>query len=317
MPRLRPGPKFDLTIFFATDIHGSTLCFKKVLAAPAFYHADVVVLGGDLTGKMIVPIVKAAGGWEARYLSSTMRLEGESSVREFERVVSDAGYYPFRTDADEVDSGETAWRDRVFEEQVIRRLEMWDELADDDQSIYVAPGNDDEIYIDGVLSRSRHFVNVEAKETELGAGYRMFSTGWSNRTPWHTPRELDEPALLQRLEAIVGGVHDPDKAIFNFHVPPKDSGLDACYEVNERLEVVTELGQPKLTSAGSTAVRDVLTRFQPLASLHGHIHESRGIARIGRTVAFNPGSEYSEGVLRGVLVSIRDRRVERHQFTSG
>ena len=317
MPRLRPGPKFDLTIFFATDIHGSTLCFKKVLAAPAFYHADVVVLGGDLTGKMIVPIVKAAGGWEARYLSSTMRLEGESSVREFERVVSDAGYYPFRTDADEVDSGETAWRDRVFEEQVIRRLEMWDELAGDGQSIYVAPGNDDEIYIDGVLSRSRHFVNVEAKETELGAGYRMFSTGWSNRTPWHTPRELDEPALLQRLESIVGGVHDPDKAIFNFHVPPKDSGLDACYEVNERLEVVTELGQPKLTSAGSTAVRDVLTRFQPLASLHGHIHESRGIARIGRTVAFNPGSEYSEGVLRGVLVSIRDRRVERHQFTSG
>jgi len=317
MPRLRPGPKFDLTIFFATDIHGSTLCFKKVLAAPAFYHADVVVLGGDLTGKMIVPIVKAAGGWEARYLSSTMRLEGESSVREFERVVSDAGYYPFRTDADEVDSGETAWRDRVFEEQVIRRLEMWDELAGDGQSIYVAPGNDDEIYIDGVLSRSRHFVNVEARETELGAGYRMFSTGWSNRTPWHTPRELDEPALLQRLESIVGGVHDPDKAIFNFHVPPKDSGLDACYEVNERLEVVTELGQPKLTSAGSTAVRDVLTRFQPLASLHGHIHESRGIARIGHTVAFNPGSEYSEGVLRGVLVSIRDRRVERHQFTSG
>jgi len=317
MPRLRPGPKFDLTIFFATDIHGSTLCFKKVLAAPAFYHADVVVLGGDLTGKMIVPIVKAAGGWEARYLSSTMRLEGESSVREFERVVSDAGYYPFRTDADEVDSGETAWRDRVFEEQVIRRLEMWDELAGDGQSIYVAPGNDDEIYIDGVLSRSRHFVNVEARETELGAGYRMFSTGWSNRTPWHTPRELDEPALLQRLESIVGGVHDPDKAIFNFHVPPKDSGLDACYEVNERLEVVMELGQPKLTSAGSTAVRDVLTRFQPLASLHGHIHESRGIARIGHTVAFNPGSEYSEGVLRGVLVSIRDRRVERHQFTSG
>jgi len=108
-----------------------------------------------------------------------------------------------------------------------------------------------------------------------------------------------------------------DRAIFNFHVPPKDSGLDTCFEVNERLEVVSELGQPKLTSAGSTAVREILTRVQPVASLHGHIHESRGMSRIGRTVAFNPGSEYSEGILRGVLVSLRDGRVERHQFTSG
>jgi uncharacterized protein len=317
MFKLRPGSKLDLTIFFATDIHGSNLCFKKVLAAPAFYHADAVVLGGDLTGKMIVPIVKSDGAWEARYLSSTVRLEGEPAVREFEKTISDAGYYPFRTTPEEMQDGDPAWKEHVFEEQVIGRLQMWDELAGGHLPLYVAPGNDDDLYVDGVLSASRHFVNVESQDMELPGGYRLYSTGWANPTPWHTPRELDEAALLERLEKIVAHVADPDHAVFNFHVPPKDSGLDTCFEVNERLEVVSELGQPKLVSAGSTAVRDILARVQPVASLHGHIHESRGMSRIGRTVAFNPGSEYSEGVLRGVLVGLRGDRVDRHQFTSG
>jgi Icc-related predicted phosphoesterase len=317
MFKLRSGARLELTIFFATDIHGSNVCFKKVLAAPDFYHADVVVLGGDLTGKMIVPILETDGGWEARYLSSTVRLDGESGVSSFEKTVSDAGYYPFRAKAEDLADDGLAQRERIFKEQVVCRLEMWDELASGRFPIYVAPGNDDEMYIDEVLAQSHSLINVEAKEVELPGGYLLFSSGWSNHTPWHTPRELDEPALLEKLEGIVAGADDPSRAIFNFHVPPKDSGLDTCYEVNEHLEVVSELGQPKLTSAGSTAVREILTRVQPAASLHGHIHESRGMSRIGRTVAFNPGSEYSEGILRGVLVSLKDGRVERHQFTSG
>jgi uncharacterized protein len=313
----RSGGKIDLTIFFATDIHGSNLCFKKVLAAPEFYGADVVVLGGDLTGKMIVPIVKTDDGYEASYLSSTVRLDGESGLRAFEKTVSDSGYYPFRATTEELQDDGSTYKENVFREQVIGRLEMWDELAKGRSAIYVAPGNDDEMYIDDVLAHSSSFLNVEAQEVDLPGGYSLFSTGWSNRTPWHTPRELDEPALLERLEGIVSGLQDPGKAIFNFHVPPKESGLDTCFEVNEQLEVVSELGQPKLTAAGSTAVREILTRIQPAASLHGHIHESRGMSRIGRTIAFNPGSEYSEGILRGVLVSLRGDRVERHQFTSG
>jgi Icc-related predicted phosphoesterase len=316
MFKLRSGARLDLMIFFATDIHGSNACFKKVLAAPAFYNADVVVLGGDLTGKMIVPILKVDDGWEARYLSSTVRLAGESGVRAFEKTVSDAGYYPFRTKTDEDGDGAER-KEQIFREQVISRLVMWDELAKGKLPIYVAPGNDDEMYVDEVLAQSSSFVNTEAHEVELPGGYRLYSSGWSNRTPWHTARELDEPELLERLEGIVATVNDASMAIFNFHVPPKDSGLDTCFEVNERLEVVSELGQPKLTSAGSSAVREILTRMQPAASLHGHIHESRGMSRIGRTIAFNPGSEYSEGILRGVLVGLKNGRVESHQFTSG
>jgi Icc-related predicted phosphoesterase len=315
--KLRSGPKVDLTIFFATDIHGSNLCFRKVLSAPAFYQADVVVLGGDLTGKMIVPVLRTSKGWEARYLSSVVPLDGESAVLEFERSVSDAGYYPFRASEDQINGSDPGWADSVFRQQVIDRLEMWDEIAKGRFPIYVAPGNDDELYVDDVLSGSRSFVNAEGKEVDLPAGYTLFSTGWANLTPWHTARELDEPALLDHLETVLHDVRNADRAIFNIHVPPKDSGLDSCFEVNERLEVVSELGQPKLIGAGSTAVRDVLTRMQPVASLHGHIHESRGMARIGRTVAVNPGSEYSEGILRGVLLKLRDSRVEEYQFTSG
>jgi uncharacterized protein len=315
--KLRSGPKPDLTIFFATDIHGSTLCFKKVLAAPAFYHADAVILGGDLTGKMIVPVLRTRKGWEARYASAVVPLDSESAVIDFERSVSDAGYYPFRATTDQISDQDHSWSDSVFREQVVARLEMWDGLAGGRFPIYVAPGNDDETYIDEVLSSGKTFVNAEGKDIELPGGYRLFSTGWANITPWHTARELDEAALLDHLQLITQDVRDADRAIFNIHVPPKDSGLDSCYEVNDRLEVVSEFGQPKLIGAGSTAVRDVLTRLQPLVSLHGHIHESRGVARIGRTVAVNPGSEYSEGILRGVLIKLREARVEDYQFTSG
>jgi Icc-related predicted phosphoesterase len=315
--KLRSGPKYDLTIFFATDIHGSNLCFRKVLAAPAFYGADVVVLGGDLTGKMIVPILRTAHGWEARYASTTVPLDSESAVLDFEKSVSDSGYYPFRTSVDQIDGDDSSWPEQIFREQVIARLESWDEIANGRFPIYVAPGNDDEIYIDEVLSGARTFVNAESRGIDLPGGYELFSTGWANITPWHTARELDEPALLDHLEKILAGVGDADRAIFNIHVPPKDSGLDSCYEVNERLDVVTEIGQPKLIGAGSAAVRDVLIRMQPLVSLHGHIHESRGMARIGRTIAVNPGSEYSEGILRGVLLKLRGSRVEEYQFTSG
>jgi Icc-related predicted phosphoesterase len=312
-----PRRTFDLRLFFCTDIHGSNLCFRKLLAAKAFYGADVIILGGDLTGKMIVPICKVASGWEANYLSSRVRLETESATQDFEKLVSDAGYYPFRTTGELLRQADGPWQRQVFREQVLNRLQMWDELAGARFPIYVAPGNDDEEYIDALISQSMSFVNVEATEVELPSGYKLYSSGWSNPTPWRTPRELNEVDLLRRFEGMFAGVTEFDKAVFNFHVPPKDTGLDSCFEVNDRLEVVTELGQPKLIGAGSLAVRELLRRFQPLASLHGHIHESRGMYRLGRTQAFNPGSEYSEGILRGVLLNLGSNRVVEYLFTSG
>ena len=77
-------------------------------------------------------------------------------------------------------------------------------------------------------------------------------------------------------------------------------------------------GSPVISGVGSSAVRASIEAHQPLLALHGHIHESRGQVRLGRTVSLNPGSEYAEGVLRGVIVTLSRRKGLRgYQLVSG
>jgi Icc-related predicted phosphoesterase len=54
-----------------------------------------------------------------------------------------------------------------------------------------------------------------------------------------------------------------------------------------------------------------------MLGLHGHIHEAQAVARIGRTLAVNPGSEYGEGVLKGCLLTIANGKVTSYQMTAG
>jgi Icc-related predicted phosphoesterase len=71
-----------------------------------------------------------------------------------------------------------------------------------------------------------------------------------------------------------------------------------------------------ITGVGSKAVRRAIETYQPILSLHGHIHESRGVATIGRTVCINPGSEYPDGVLRGAIVDFDRDGVKSYVLTS-
>ena len=57
-------------------------------------------------------------------------------------------------------------------------------------------------------------------------GVEVVSWGWSNRTPWHSPREQDEDALEASIMAAAAKARDPEHALFNLHCPPYDSGLD-------------------------------------------------------------------------------------------
>jgi uncharacterized protein len=92
-----------MRMFFATDIHGSEVCWKKFLNSGAHYKADVVVLGGDMTGKALVPVIDDGGGkWHSTLLDNREVLDGEDAVKEFEAAVIRRGYYPFRTDPDEL-----------------------------------------------------------------------------------------------------------------------------------------------------------------------------------------------------------------------
>jgi len=145
----------------------------------------------------------------------------------------------------------------------------------------------------------------------------MVSFGYSNRTPWDTPRELDENEIYSRLYRLTDQLEEPGRAILNVHVPPYESSLDTAFEVDEDLHYVMKGGRPHEVPTGSAAVRQIIEETQPLLSLHGHIHESKGVTKIGRTVAINPGSDYGSGHLDGCLVHLGPDRVVNHYLVSG
>jgi len=298
-------------LFFATDVHGSTACWRKFVNAAEFYSADVLILGGDTTGKAIFPIIEEDGVYSYTRNEEDRTAETEAELEEVEDSVEDAGFYPYvmtRSEYEDLQNAEDAdeRHDEIFEAQMKARIEEWGEFAADrlpeDVPLYVSPGNDDPFSIDETWESVERARLVESEVVEIGEDYEMASTGWSNRTPWDTAREEDEDDLRERLEGVVDDVDDLDRAIFNFHVPPYDSQLDEAPELDENLK--PKYGAQTMEPVGSTAVRNVIEEYQPPLSLHGHIHESRGKTRIGDTTAINPGSVYSEGSLQGAIVDL-------------
>jgi uncharacterized protein len=313
-----------MRLFFATDVHGSETCWRKFLNSGKHYDADVIVLGGDMTGKALVPIVHDGGErWHATLLENRHDLNGEEDVVKFEQAVSRRGYYPFRTTPEEVHelSKDEARANELFHELMLKRVEEWIALADEriggtGLRCFVCPGNDDQFEVDEIIGQARHVEACEGRVCDLG-GFEMASTGWANRTPWNTYREEDEADLAARIETVVADVTTPpERTIFSFHCPPYGSGLDEAPKLTEdmRLEHAGRAPVP----AGSTAVREAIERHQPALSLHGHIHEGRGNARIGRTLCINPGSSYEQGELLGAVVDIDGgKKVKRFVLTSG
>jgi uncharacterized protein len=323
----RPGADRDATtLFFATDLHGSETCFRKFVAAARFYGADLLVLGGDLTGKLVLPLVEQPGGRFRASVHGKERLLDEAGAQQVERQALVAGTYTKRMSPDEHQhlQAHPEAVEELFAELMRATLRRWLEYARDklDGSqvrILTAPGNDDPWLVDDVLREhgGERVALVEGEIVEVAPGHELLTTGWTNKTPWDTPREYPEEAIAERLERLAGGLSDPATAIFNLHVPPHDSRLDTAPLLGQDLRVRTSMGAVVTAPVGSTAVRAAIERHQPLLSLHGHIHESGGAVRLGRTLAVNAGSEYGEGVLRGVLVTVGGGRVLRYQATSG
>ncbi len=313
-----------MRLFFATDVHGSETCWRKFLNSGKHYDADVIVLGGDMTGKALVPVVHDGGDrWHATLLENRHDLDGEDAVAEFEQAVSRRGYYPFRTTPDEVHelSQDEKRATDLFHELMLKRVEEWIALADEriggtDLRCFVCPGNDDQFEVDEIVAAARHVELAEGRVVEVD-GFQMASTGWANVTPWKTYREEEEPKLGERIEAVVSQVTTaPEQTIFSLHCPPYASGLDEAPELTKDLRLKHAGRAP--VPVGSKAVREAIERHQPALSLHGHIHEGRGNARIGRTLCINPGSSYEQGELLGAVVDLeRGKKVKRFVLTSG
>lgn len=313
-----------MRIFFATDVHGSEVCWKKFLNAGKHYGADVVILGGDMTGKALVPIIDDGGGkWHATLLENRESLEGEEQVKQFEEAVIRRGYYPFRVDPDELRAlaeDEPRWH-ALFEEQMLATVKRWMEMADERLAgtgirCFVCPGNDDQLEVDDVIAAANTVELGEGRVLEIN-GFQMCSSGWANRTPWDTYREEDEPELGQRIASMVDQVtNPPDRTIFSLHCPPYGTGLDDAPELTADMDL-KDAGH-SVKPVGSTAVREAIERFQPALSLHGHIHEARGTKRIGRTLAINPGSSYEQGQLLGAVIDVEQgKKVKKFVLTSG
>lgn len=314
------------TLFFATDLHGSEVCWRKFVAAADFYGIDTLILGGDFTGKLVIPVVRRGGGeYTARFLGKDHKLT-DDDLPNFFRRVADSGFYPIEMEPDRFAEVRDTPQliDDLFKELMVERLIDWihhadQRLAGTDVRIYTAPANDDPYYIDDVIAEhgGDRFVNVEDQVVEIAPGHEMISTGYTNRTPWDTPREFDENDIEAHIDQMVDRLDNVDSAIFNLHPPPFGTALDPAPRLDDNLQVVTSSGATVMDHVGSKAVTSIIERHQPLLSLHGHIHESAGRVSIGRTTAINPGSEYGEGVLKGAIVRIGGGRIHSYQATSG
>jgi Icc-related predicted phosphoesterase len=312
-----------MRIFFATDIHGSDVCWRKFLNAGAFHKADVLIMGGDMTGKAMVPIVAQDGGWEVTLQDQRHVLAGEDETRAMEKRIADRGYYPVRLTREEVDawSGDAELVDRRLREEMLRSVERWMALADEKLRgtqirCVVSPANDDIFEIDPLIDAAERVELGESNAIALD-GFTLVSTGWANPTPWKTFRELPEDELRARIDGLVAEAGDPRTAIFNFHAPPYGSNLDSAPKLDEEMNYVA--GGQALVPVGSRAVRDAISDYGPVLSLHGHIHEGRGAVKIGRTLAVNPGSTYEDGVLQAAIVDLDPKKgeVKRYLLING
>lgn len=111
-------------------------------------------------------------------------------------------------------------------------------------------------------------INAHNRRVEVG-GVGIVGIGGSNITPFHTIWELTEDEIGGILER---NYREGD--IILSHVPPHGTVADRVHFGHH---------------VGSRALREFIEERQPPLVVCGHIHEGRGIDRIGETIVVNPG----------------------------
>ncbi|NON62118.1 hypothetical protein [Acidianus sp. RZ1] len=315
----KSGSGKQLRILFASDLHGSDVVFRKFLNAGKMYKADVLIIGGDVAGKALIPILELGGG---KYQVDD-KVVGSEGLEEYKKKFRSSGIYYTIVDKKEVDelSSDKEKLDNAFKDAMIERLREWIRLADErykgsGMHIYTNLGNDDPTYLFDVIKESDVMRTVEGEIIDIG-GYEMISFGYVNPTPWNTHREMKEEELGLNLKKMAEKISEPSRSIFNFHAPPYGTNLDNAPLLDSTLKPVVKGGEIVMTHVGSSSVKEITKEFSPLLGIHGHIHESRGFDKIGNTLVLNPGSEFGEGILHSSLIILEDNKVKAHQFIIG
>ncbi|HYK28592.1 MAG TPA: metallophosphoesterase family protein [Streptosporangiaceae bacterium] len=321
MPLLRRRAKKEVVrLYVVSDFHASAPAWRKMLNAVRMnlYKADAVLYAGDLTGKAIVPVVEGDQSWEAELLGQKRRPRTQQELQDLDRDIAALGYYPYHTTRAEVDAlhGDPAALNELFARQIRSQVADWmqvaaDRLEGNEVPVYLIPGNDDPYEIDEPLNASERAINVDRRVAELPGGLEVIGLGLSSPTPWSTPREVSEHDFREAIFSLADKVKDPRRTILLTHCPPHDSGLDIAPMLDDNMRPIVSAGDLLRGPVGSTGVREAIEQFGPLLSLHGHIHESAGEAKIGQTLCLNPGSEAAYGIVRGYLIDISTDGIER------
>ncbi len=270
---------------------------------------DVLFLSGDLTGKAIVPIVRIGDHYVSKFFGADYTLT-EPEVAGFEQKVRNVGYYYYVCSKEEYEDLREAPGaiDKLFDSAMRKQLEEWikklDEVLPKTLRVIMNPGNDDHFSVDDVLKNSERIMYTEGKVAEIDDTHKMISCEWVNTTPWSSPRECSEEELEKKLRLEFQKIASTEKLVCDIHVPPFGTQLDLAPKLDKNLKPKTFFGQPVMVHVGSKAVLKVLKELQPKLTLHGHIHESAGTCRIGRTLCVNPGSEYVEGIMHGYFLKL-------------
>jgi len=312
-------------IFFTSDVHGSEVCFLKFLNAAKFYQANVLILGGDITGKMIVPLVDQGDGTAlADFLGTHEVIRTDEERKALEKRIRNSGYYPYGTTMDEFEKlqADKHLVNELFSKVMSAGVKRWVGIAEErlkgsNVKCYISPGNDDRFDIDDVLRGSSAVIYPEEEVLSIDDRHEMITSGWVGITPWKSPREVPEEELIKKFQPMIDKVQNMESAIFNLHNPPYETPIDLAPELDADLKPVIKGGAISMVHVGSPTVRQVIEKFKPLLGIHGHIHESRGFVKIGRTLCINPGSEYGEGILRGAIINLDDKGVKNYMLTQG
>ncbi|MGC9208498.1 MAG: metallophosphoesterase family protein [Nitrososphaeria archaeon] len=313
-----------LRAFLASDFHGSDVVFRKFVNALDVYKCDIAFFAGDITGKAMI-LVKDLGNskYETEFLGDKVFLRSKEELDSFLNKVSSSGFYYKIIKNNEIIEDKNL--ELEMRELMIKRTETWMQIIHNkykgsNKKFYFITGNDDPSEIKDVIKSysDDNIVDANEKTFELPNGMEGFGLPYSNITPWKLPGDLTEDALKDKIEFLTSKLKDPGNSVFLIHVPPKDTVIDLA-PVLENMSLKIDMSGVQMAHVGSTAVRDAILKYQPVASLHGHIHESRGVAKIGRTYAFNAGSEYQQGILRGVILNFDERpyKLKSYLFVYG
>lgn len=313
-----------LRILFASDLHGSEIVFEKLIDATINWQANALIIGGDISGKTMIPIIKGTSDiYQASFLGKNLSLKSQQDLIRLEKDISNSGSYPIYLEPVEFEAmreNANLKNDRFILEMKLR-LARWinyakTKLNDHNIRFILMCGNDDKFELDDVITSSDYAENPEYKILTLGGEHEVVGESGANLTPFNCPRDIDEETLLGRIEAKMKNIQDPSNAILVLHAPPFNSQLDTAIKLNKDLKPIMVGGNVLEEPVGSKAVRKIIEDYQPLLSLHGHIHEKYGFKSIGRTKCVNPGSEYNRGIMNGYFITIINNEVRGHQRLS-